>query len=328
MVFVKSNTSKSCLIIQTCYIEHMSDNSTFDIQNKNMPTQNISGELISNIVPDIIAEVDTNKKYVWLNKAGTDFFGEDAIGKEASDFFVGDQNVYEVVDQIFKGYKELVYLESWQLRKDGQKRLLAWWCRYLKDSQGNITGALSSAHDITDRIKADESVKKTNLFLQNTIDFLPIRIFWKDINLKYLGCNIAFAKDSGNLTPDELIGKDDYDMAWKDQAEAYRSDDSLVIKSGNPKLNYEEEQTSPSGAKIYLLTNKVPLKNNLGEIIGVLGTYDNITERKHREQELIKARKDLEEKISELEKMNSLMVNRELKMTDLKKEIEDLKKPS
>lgn len=296
----------------------MQGNPSDDTKSKASLPQNFNAGLIADLVPDIIAEVDINKKYIWLNKAGVDFFGEDAIGKEASGYFIGEQKTYETVNQIFTGEKDSIYLESWQLRRDGQKRLLAWWCKNLKDDQGNIIGALSSAHDITERIKAEESIKKSQFILQNIIDLLPIRIFWKDLNLKYLGCNMAFAKDSGKTTPDELLGKDDYEMSWKDQAEAYRSDDSAVIKTGAPKPNYEEEQTTPTGEKIYLLTNKVPLKNNSGEIVGVLGTYDNITEKKHNDENLKQA-------LADTKRINDLMVNRELKMIELKKEIEDLK---
>ena len=98
-----------------------------------VPVSFLSSELIADLVPDIIAQVNNDKMYTWLNKAGLEFFGEDAIGKEASFYFEGEQNTYKIVAPLFEGTKDTEYVESWQRRKDGQKRLLGWWCRSLKD---------------------------------------------------------------------------------------------------------------------------------------------------------------------------------------------------
>jgi PAS domain-containing protein len=96
----------------------------------------IRQDAILSAVPDIIMEVDNNKVYNWANNAGLEFFGDDVIGKEASYYFEGDQKTYDMVGSIFKGDEHTIYVESWQRRKDGEKRLLAWWCRVLMDSSG------------------------------------------------------------------------------------------------------------------------------------------------------------------------------------------------
>jgi PAS domain S-box-containing protein len=115
-------------------------------------------EAILAAVPDIIMEVDNRKVYTWANKSGFDFFGEDVIGKEAAFYFEGEQDTYGIVQPLFNGAEEVFYVESWQRRKDGQKRLLAWWCRVLKDERGKVTGALSSAQDITERKRSEEQI--------------------------------------------------------------------------------------------------------------------------------------------------------------------------
>ena len=115
-------------------------------------------EAILLAVPDIIMEVDNNKVYTWANRAGLEFFGEDVIGKEAAFYFEGEQDTYRTVKPLFNGHEDVIYVESWQRRKDGEKRLLAWWCRVLKDENGRVTGALSSALDITERRKAEEAL--------------------------------------------------------------------------------------------------------------------------------------------------------------------------
>jgi len=94
-------------------------------------------------------EVDANKVYAWANQAGLEFFGKTSSERRRS-LLCGGQNTYEAVQPLFNGDENVVYLESWQRRRDGEKRLLAWWCRVLKDEQGKVTGALSSARDITE----------------------------------------------------------------------------------------------------------------------------------------------------------------------------------
>ncbi len=118
------------------------------------------------------------------------------------------------------------------------------------------------------------------------LDAVPARIFWKDKNLVYLGCNTPFARDAGFDCPDDVIGKDDFQMGWREQAEKYRADDMQVIETGTSKLLIDEPQTTPDGKTITLLTSKVPLRDSNGEVFGVLGTYLDVTERAQLEQQL------------------------------------------
>jgi PAS domain S-box-containing protein len=120
-------------------------------------------------VPDIVVEVDDDKVYTWANQAGLEFFGEDVIGKEAAIYFVGEQDTYNVVNPLFGGAENVIYVESWQWRKDGQKRLLGWWCRVLKDENGAVTGALSSARDITERKQAENEIRRLNAELEQRV---------------------------------------------------------------------------------------------------------------------------------------------------------------
>ena len=108
---------------------------------------------------------------------------------------------------------------------------------------------------------------------------IPQAVFWKNRDLVYLGCNQAFADDAGFASPEDIVGKTDFDMPWKEQADLYRADDRLVMETAKPKLNYEEPQTTPSGSTIWLRTNKIPIQEN-GETVAVLGMYEDITAHK------------------------------------------------
>jgi PAS domain S-box-containing protein len=134
--------------------------------------------------------------------------------------------------------------------------------------------------DIGERKSADEALRQSRNLLQAIIDTAPMRVFWKDQDLRYLGCNPAFARDAGKTHPDELLGKDDFQMAWAEQAELYRADDRAVMASGVSRLSFDEPQTTPDGRTIWLRTSKVPLRNSDNQTIGILGFYEDITERK------------------------------------------------
>lgn len=133
------------------------------------------------------------------------------------------------------------------------------------------------------RIESSAALQESRNLLQSIIDTAPIRVFWKDRESRYLGCNPAFALDAGLQAPTDLLGRDDFAMGWAEQAELYRTDDQLVMESGQARMNYEEPQTTPDGRTIWLRTSKVPLRNASGQVIGVLGVYDDITERKNAE---------------------------------------------
>ncbi|MCB2148564.1 MAG: PAS domain S-box protein [Deltaproteobacteria bacterium] len=150
--------------------------------------------------------------------------------------------------------------------------------------------SIGSFLDITERKRAEEDLVEANRMLRLILDTIPVRVFWKDRECHYLGCNQAFAGDAGHSEPEALIGKDDYEMTWRDQADLYRKDDQAVIASGIARINYEEPQTTPEGHTIWLQTSKVPIRDNQENIIGLLGTYQDITERKNAVEELRKLR--------------------------------------
>ncbi len=149
-----------------------------------------------------------------------------------------------------------------------------------RDQQGDVLGYVGTIIDITDRKIKEAALAESRNLLETIIDTAPVRIFWKDEKLRFLGCNSAFARDAGAQSVQDVIGTDDFQWVWAAQAERYRNDDHLVIDSGIPKLGYEEPQTTPDGKISWLRTSKMPLRDGHNEIIGVLGIYQNITKQK------------------------------------------------
>lgn len=111
------------------------------------------------------------------------------------------------------------------------------------------------------------------------VNAMPIRIFWKDRESRFLGCNKLFAEDAGVTDLESFVGKTDYYFYHADQARAFRVADAQVMASGEAKLGMLEELTLENGETRWMETNKVPLRNEAGQIVGVLGTYQDVTDR-------------------------------------------------
>ncbi len=182
-------------------------------------------------------------------------------------------------------------------------------CAPVRDPGGGPTRYLHVVHDLSERLQVEEALRaserrlaEANQMLQLVLDTIPVRIFWKDRESRFLGCNRLFARDAGRASPAELTGLTDADMGWRDQAAQYVRDDRLVMESGLGKVGYEEPQTSPSGATLWLRTTKVPLRDLDGRVIGLLGTYEDITAQKRAEAE----RERLDAQLQQSVKMEAL----------------------
>ncbi|MGF6775761.1 sensor domain-containing protein [Paraburkholderia sp. GAS334] len=135
------------------------------------------------------------------------------------------------------------------------------------------------ADDVTEQINAEAEAQRSNQMLETVIDNIPQRIFWKDRESRYLGCNMAFARDAGLAYPEQVVGKTDFDMPWREFAPRMRKDDQEAIESGVPKMNFEFDMLL-DGVHRTTVTSKLPFTDSDGSVIGVLGSYTDITERK------------------------------------------------
>ncbi len=129
------------------------------------------------------------------------------------------------------------------------------------------------------RRQTEEELSGSQRMLRTVLDTIPQHVFWKDRNSVFLGCNKAVFEECGNV-----VGKTDHETGAADFAEKYRADDLDVMLKDQPKLNFEEPQTRKDGSQGWYRTSKVPLHDKTGRVIGILGTYDDITELKRAEQ--------------------------------------------
>ena len=141
-------------------------------------------------------------------------------------------------------------------------------------------------HRVRHILRANEAIRKeynTRKMLNLILDSIPVRVFWKDRDLRYLGCNRRFAEDAGFASPQELVGHSDVSLPWRAQADLLERDEREVIELNHPRIGYEQSRTCHTGERLYVQTNEVPLSDADGRVIGVLGTYEDITARKEAE---------------------------------------------
>ncbi|MCB1926603.1 MAG: response regulator [Rhodocyclaceae bacterium] len=129
-------------------------------------------------------------------------------------------------------------------------------------------------------------VDELNLMLHSVLDTIPVRLYWKDLSSRYLGCNQLLADDAGKASPDEVIGRSDDEMRWHARADLIRAEDQAVIDSGEARLKVEHVMPAADGSEIWLRTSRVPLRAGDGRMLGLLGIYEDITREKRVEAAL------------------------------------------
>ena len=132
--------------------------------------------------------------------------------------------------------------------------------------------------------EAEEKLVKSELLNSTLIKHLPQRIFVKDPESRYILCNDIYSRDLG-IDPKDIVGKNDFDFFQKELAEKYRGDDQKVVSEGIQKE--DEEKYSIANQQRWTHVIKVPYRDSNDRIIGVLGIFEDITERKLRQEEII-----------------------------------------
>ncbi len=240
---------------------------------------------------DAIMSTDLDGRVQSWNAAAERLFGytaEEALGRSLLQLTVPPDHADEFLHKLetIRRGERTGHVETVRVRKDGTPIDVSVTASPIVDAAGRIVGASATLRDITERRHAEDTLRASRDLFQSVVENIPLRVFWKDADLRFLGCNSLFAQDAGKSSPQELIGKDDFQMGWRDQAALYRADDQRVMDSGMPVLGLEEPQTTPDGDTIWLRTSKVPLRRADGKVFGMLGTYDDITERRQAEQRL------------------------------------------
>jgi len=197
-----------------------------------------------------------------------------------------------IMEKHLSGIKPLYENFHRIIAKDGSYRWVLSRGKVIERSaEGAPLRVIGTATDITELKQIEDEVSSSRRMLQLVLDTIPIGVFWKNTDLKYIGCNNAFARLLGIASADSIVGKKDSEILDDELARMYNDIDREVISTGKPKLNYEDELFLPTGKVRILRKSKVPLTDNNGEIIGILGTYEDVTVQKNLREETFRIQK-------------------------------------
>jgi diguanylate cyclase (GGDEF)-like protein/PAS domain S-box-containing protein len=265
---------------------------------------------------DLIYAKDKQGHYTFVNSALLRFLGiqsrEDVLGKNDFDFHpkATAQQFYDDEQRVISSKTPLVNREE-QVRNPttGESRWHSTTKVPLFDGHGETIGILGITRDITTTKEAEFAGRKINATLEERIarhtgelealketlqnernlmrtliDSIPNNIFAKDTQSKFLLANQFVARGMGS-TPEDLLGKDDFDFFPEEMAQRFFDDEQHVIQTGEPLLNLEEPAVDKETGQIrWLLTSKVPLRDHSGQVVGLVGIGRDITARREAER--------------------------------------------
>ena len=176
--------------------------------------------------------------------------------------------------------------EEYFFDDEGRKHWLLTTKLPLRNQSGQIIGLIGIGRDITSHKQAQEALREARDQLQTILDNVPDRIYFKDTQSRFLKLSKALANRLGLKDPEQAIGKTDFDFHLPERAKEFYEDEQRIIRGGEPLINKVERQTRPSGEVVWASVTKVPMQDNAGKIIGVVGLNRDITEIKRAEERL------------------------------------------
>ncbi len=247
--------------------------------------------------PDLVVILDLEGCIINISQKIQNFYAtkriEDFIGKNIIDFVVSEdrepfkKDLEKAIDQGFLKMVEYNFIGANNSRFIGELSL-----SLIKNKKNEPNFFIGIIRDITNQKGIENELREKKQMFQLVIDNIPQLISWKDINSKYLGCNSNFARVAGLSTPNEIINKTDYELPWKvSEAESFFEIDQLVMDTNKPEYHIILPQLQADKKEAWLDANKIPLHNINKEVVGLLSTYEDITERIKTEKILKKSEK-------------------------------------
>ncbi len=260
------------------------------------PTSGLSKELrllrtVVDSLPDLIFVKDLQGRFELANRACCQQLGADGpeqvLGKTDGDFVARELAAKYQVDEetLMRTAQPITHEECTEHKAKGVMRWSLTTKMPLRDEAGQIVGLLGIARDITEHKLAEDALSRERLLLRTLIDNLPDAVYAKDVAGRKTLANPADVKNFGAKTEAEALGKTDFELFPKEIAEKFWNDDQKVFL-GNPVINREEYFLDPAGRKNWLLTSKLPLRDQDGTIVGLVGIGREVTHLKEAEAKL------------------------------------------
>jgi PAS domain S-box-containing protein len=168
-------------------------------------------------------------------------------------------------------------------------------CEFSDKEIQSIGNMCEMIWDIYEGKYNQELYEEEQRLLNDLINTIPDSIYFKDLNLNYFRINHALAEKFGVENSESIIGMRNKDFFEEKYAMQSDKHEKQIIETGEPLINFEEEQTWKNGETTWTFASKIPLRNSNGEINGIMGISKDITDRKTMEKELVYAKRKAEE---------------------------------
>jgi PAS domain S-box-containing protein len=239
-------------------------------------------------VSDAVIVTDTEFRIQSWNRAAERIYGriaQEVLGKSAPEIlqteFTSPASRERVMQQLHEqGWCEE---EVFQRHKDGRRLIILGSITLIKNDSGVPVSFIAVNRDVTERKRTENELATERNLLRTLIDAVPEYIYVKDKQHRFLLTNITHAQARGAKTPDELVGKTDFDFFPSDLAAQFRAEEVAIFETGVPLVDHEQVSQGHSGGFEWASSTKVPLRSLDGAIIGLVGITRDITERKHTE---------------------------------------------
>jgi PAS domain S-box-containing protein len=279
-------------------------------------------ELLMDNIPDSIYFKDKASQFVMINQAQAKRFGladpHLAAGKSDADFFTPEHAQQSLTDEqrVMQAGQPLVGFEEKETWPDGRVTWVSSTKMPLRDRAGRVFGTFGISRDITEHRRMEQvlaertaELSKERLLLRTLIDNLPDYVYAKDAEGRFIVANAGVSRQMGFSSPNEIIGKSDFDLFPHELATRYHAEEQKIIRSGEGLYNHEGPSVDASKKEKnrWVSTTKVPLRNAQGEITGFVGLGQDITNRKQVEQALAERTEEVSQRNLELAGTNTTL---------------------
>jgi PAS domain S-box-containing protein len=217
---------------------------------------------------------------------GYDYVRQEMVGLETTALWPDEEKARLTDDILPQALTREWHGPVMQRRKDGSLLRASLILFPIADEQEQPIAVAFIVHDLTEHKQAEEALAQERSLLRMLIDNLPDLIYVKDSQSRFVVVNQAQARLLGGTTPDEVLGKSDFDFFPHELAQKYYADEQAILQSGQPLISVEEPTTDTAGHKKWLTTTKVPLRDSNGQVMGLVGVGRDITEHKQAEESL------------------------------------------
>ncbi len=187
--------------------------------------------------------------------------------------------------------------------------------RLLEELAADMAYGITNLRARAERQRVTEALQASEHLQRLLLDSLTQQVFYKDLDSRYIACNLTFAHGLG-MEPEDIVGKSDFELYPQELAERYRVDDRAVMASGEARDI--EEPYEVGGQRFWVHTVKTPIRDTTGNVTGILGIFWDITEQKNAAQELERSQAGLSEaqRIAHLGNWELNLTNNELIWSD------------